>query len=76
MLSHHSTSDPPAFREQVKLQLIARRQRGCLPRALSPSRHSDIDGCEKKAEGFSIIDEVKEEASFPLPAVVITVFTC
>lgn len=67
VLSHHSTSDPPAFWEQVKLQLIAHRQRGCLPRASSPSRHSDIDGCEKMGDGFSIIYGDKEEASFPPP---------
>lgn len=76
MLSHHSTSDPPAFWEQVMLQLIARRQRSCLPIASSPSRHSDIDGCEKKGDGFSIIYGDKEEAFSPLLAVVITVFTC
>lgn len=64
MLPQHSTSDPPAFLEEVKLQLIVHRQKGCLPRASSPFRHSNIDGCEKKGDGFSIIYDYKEDADF------------
>lgn len=63
-LSQHPTSDPPAFWEQVKFQLIVLTKKGCLPRTPSPSIHINIDRGKKNGDGIFIIYDHKEDVDY------------
>lgn len=54
MLSEHSTSDPLALWERVKLQLIVHKMQGAW------QKHQlllDIDRCKERGKGFANIGE-------------------